>query len=561
MSSFVRLFSAYFKHRPNMALFLFCWAVGFFHILCSGPDYFFDMLNYHFYNPYAVLGGRIGTDIAPAGVHSYFSPTADFFYFIAFQLLAKWPYMLAFVSAVWYAVSLFFVLKIVRWFLPKEKNFLFTTAIPTLLFFFAPAILTHGGYNTTDMSSTAPLLASLYLTLSSRKLPASPRKNAFFILAGILYGITFAFKYTNAPLLAGYVIMFMFCFSSIKDFFKYGIFFTVGALGSFALIGGYWCYKMYAMFGSPLFPFYNNLFHSPLFEPIALVDKRFFIGKSLWEIMLLPFTFLFNQPMNTIEFRFRGISWLMYFAAICCWGKLLLGKQKKYFSAELRSGIGLLCIFFLSGYILWLLLFSIFRYAMPLEAVGAILITVLLSVLPRRKYPLFFGGLLCGLFCFYGSILPQVKFFPKMNKILTAKGTREKRPELMRENPPAIHKNSVVILQGWMLSYYIPFLSPSARYVGGLQPNLYHYPDVLSRLEIISTFSVGPDFFRHRFAPQVHQAIKEAKHVYVLMQDVSPQIFFHAPLTHYGVQVRPDSCRWLSTPYIYSSILCEADKL
>lgn len=561
MSAFIRLSYSYFKSRPNLTLFLFCWGIGFLHVLCTGPDYFFDMLNYHFYNPYAVLSGRLDTDIAPSGVHSYFSPTADFFYFIAFKLLAKWPYLLAFVSAVWYATALFFVFKIIRWFLPNEKRNLFKTAIPTLLFAFAPAILTHGGYNTTDISSTAPLMGSLYLTLSSRTLPVGFRKNIRFLIAGILYGVCFAFKYTTAPLLAGYIVMFVFCFSSLKDFFKYGFIFTAGALGSFALLGGFWCYKMYAMFDSPLFPFYNNIFQSPYFDPIALVDKRFFTGRSLWEVMALPFTFLFNQPMNTIEFRFRGISWLMYFSVILCWGKILLGKQKTKFSSSFKSGVGLLCIFFLVGYVLWLLLFSIFRYAMPLEAVGAILITLLLATLPQRKNSLFLYGVLCGIFCFYGSILPNIKSFPQANTLFYGKGTREKKPELVRSIPPFFYKDSVVILQGWQLSYYIPFLSPKTRYIGGLQPNIYHYPDIISRLEIVSTFAVGPGFFHHNFAPQVHQAIKEAKHVYVLMQDNAPNIFFHSPLFHYGVQVRPDSCQWVSTPHIYHAILCEADKI
>ncbi len=53
-----------------------------------GQDRNWDLLNYHLYNPYAFLNGRIELDLAPAGIQTYFSPMLDIAYFKAISLLS-----------------------------------------------------------------------------------------------------------------------------------------------------------------------------------------------------------------------------------------------------------------------------------------------------------------------------------------------------------------------------------------------------------------------------------------------------------------------------------------
>ena len=38
---------------------------------------FFDFANYHYYNPWAFLNGRIGYDIAPASFLTFLNPLLD----------------------------------------------------------------------------------------------------------------------------------------------------------------------------------------------------------------------------------------------------------------------------------------------------------------------------------------------------------------------------------------------------------------------------------------------------------------------------------------------------
>ena len=45
--------------------------------LLLGADANWDLYNYHLYNPFAWLHGKLRTDLAPAGMQSYFNPLLD----------------------------------------------------------------------------------------------------------------------------------------------------------------------------------------------------------------------------------------------------------------------------------------------------------------------------------------------------------------------------------------------------------------------------------------------------------------------------------------------------
>ncbi|HEY1150732.1 MAG TPA: hypothetical protein VGF27_19280, partial [Pseudoduganella sp.] len=49
--------------------------------LSYGQDSNWDLQNYHLYNPFALLHGKIGFDLAPGVWQSYFNPTLDLLYY------------------------------------------------------------------------------------------------------------------------------------------------------------------------------------------------------------------------------------------------------------------------------------------------------------------------------------------------------------------------------------------------------------------------------------------------------------------------------------------------
>ena len=53
---------------------------------CFMFEFSWDFANYHYYNPWAFFNGRLGYDIAPASVNTYFNPLID----IPFYSLVKY---------------------------------------------------------------------------------------------------------------------------------------------------------------------------------------------------------------------------------------------------------------------------------------------------------------------------------------------------------------------------------------------------------------------------------------------------------------------------------------
>ena len=63
-----------------LLLLLLCLAGGAFS-LAGGQDVSWDLLSYRLYTPFAVLNGRWGTDVIPAGIHTFFNPLLDIPYY------------------------------------------------------------------------------------------------------------------------------------------------------------------------------------------------------------------------------------------------------------------------------------------------------------------------------------------------------------------------------------------------------------------------------------------------------------------------------------------------
>ena len=74
--------SAQRSRRAPAALLLFPFGCA-LAALAIGQDANFDLLNYHYYDPYALLHGRLAIDVIPASLQSYLNPLVDLpFYFL-----------------------------------------------------------------------------------------------------------------------------------------------------------------------------------------------------------------------------------------------------------------------------------------------------------------------------------------------------------------------------------------------------------------------------------------------------------------------------------------------
>ena len=74
-------FGLYMKHKEKLLVhclpFMLAIAVGALVTIKAGQDQNWDLLNYHLYNPYALLHGLEGKNIAPAQIQSFYNPILD----------------------------------------------------------------------------------------------------------------------------------------------------------------------------------------------------------------------------------------------------------------------------------------------------------------------------------------------------------------------------------------------------------------------------------------------------------------------------------------------------
>jgi hypothetical protein len=148
-------------------------------------------------------------------------------------------------------------------------------------------------------------------------------------------------------------------------------------------------------FDNPLFPFFNNIFNSPVLKSGATQDARF-LPQTLWQIIFWPILFSFD--LNRVwefgrqDFRFAIIYVMLLWVLL--WYCYLISKQRTF---RVISSIGknslfnhneanLLLIFFIISYVLWMMIFSIYRYLMPLEIISPLIFAIIVDrlSLPKR---------------------------------------------------------------------------------------------------------------------------------------------------------------------------------
>ncbi len=355
--------------QPRSAARL-CWLVplGFGLLsLALGQDANWDLLNYHRYNPYALLGGRIGVDLAPGQWQSYFNPTLDLFYH---GLNSALPAPLTgFIMGALHGLNFVLVLAIAHILLGPG-----TTRVPLLLALagcLGPGFLSQIGNSMGDNMTSLFVLAALWRVLARWEAPSLPALG----IAGLLAGLGAGLKLTNAVYalaLCGALLALALPFRQrVRASFVFGL----AVLAGIALSAGYWYWTMWTVFGNPLFPQFNQLFHAPLATPIGIGDGGW-LPRGLAEKLLWPFIFTLD-PKRVIELPIRQLIWpVLYLLAL-----VLPLRRAAVPAGPLRGFL----LFFALAYLVWLNLFGIYRYLVPLELLAPLAVFMLARlVLPGR---------------------------------------------------------------------------------------------------------------------------------------------------------------------------------
>jgi hypothetical protein len=262
------------SRHANLTVFI-ALLLGYFAVAARlGPDAGWDLRNYHLYDPYAILHGKFGYDIAPAQEQTFLAPQLDLIGYIARHFLNRHPELFNCVMSIPSAVATFLVFLISCRFIPQAVpgRIVLGVVIAIIGATGAAAMPTLA----TASSESIPVAFCLAGFLTILSLPDSARVGRRLMLAGLLLGIAAGFKLTTLPYCLGAAAAVL--AAPIQGFRRrsmaylgFGVAGVVGAL----LIGSPWFVVLYAHYHSPLFPFFNQVFHAPDYLPLSMSDDRF----------------------------------------------------------------------------------------------------------------------------------------------------------------------------------------------------------------------------------------------------------------------------------------------
>ncbi len=352
--------------RPGVAA-RFAWLVPLLFGLLSlgyGQDDNWDLHNYHIYNPFALLNGKIGFDLAPAQWQSYFNPALDLLYY---GLTRALPAPLAgFIMGALHGLNFVLVLGIARCLLQAAAPL--HLRLPLLLALagvFGPGFLSELGNSMGDNMTALCVLGALLLVLRSWE--RLPRAGARLLGAGLLMGVGTGLKLTNATYALALCLALLTVAGPLSQRVWTAFRFGVGVLGGIGASAGFWYWKMWQVFGNPLFPQFNDRFHGPLAAPIGIGDTNW-LPKGIAEKLLWPFIFTFDSK-RVIEVALHQIMWPILYVAFCALAlrKLRAAALGADSLAPMRPQVRAFLLFFALAYVFWLNLFGIYRYLVPLE--------------------------------------------------------------------------------------------------------------------------------------------------------------------------------------------------
>lgn len=363
-----------------------------------GQDANWDLYNYHLYNPYAWLHGKLDIDLAPAGAQSYFNPALDLLHYLL--LTSAWPRASALLPGMVHGlhfVLLYAIARAVLAELPAADR----VRVPLLLALagtLSANLLAGVGSSMGDATTSVFQLGALLALL--RRPPALA---AALLGAGMLSGLGTGLKLTNALFAVALCLALLAHGGDVRARLRNALLFGIGALAGFAVTGGFWLVEMWTRFGNPLFPQFGSLFPHPLAQSIGSLDQRW-LPRGPAEAALWPFVLSFN-PGRVSELQVYQLGWAFCYAALLAWGAMrLVPAWRARLQGNLSPEAALLLWFVVLGFAIWAALFSIYRYLVPLETLLPLVLWVALARLfPHERARRIAGRLLA--LCVAGSLL------------------------------------------------------------------------------------------------------------------------------------------------------------
>jgi len=341
-----------------------------------------DFTNYHYYNAFAFLNGRIAYDIAPASINTFFNPILDLPLWFYIQHFNDNPALIYALQGAWGGLMLFAFYKIYQLFFKLENIISYVVlALSLLLTLSGEAVFSQFGTSSNEIPVSFFILWGLYILLKQIKLPETQKLKKFFA-AGLIMGIALGLKQTVVIYCIASGLMLMICYKYLNKPYKSIFFFALGGFIAYIALNGWFMWKYWTLYGNPFFPFLNGVFHSPYFDDFNYRDTRYLPPLKYFLIYPILWNFkgytIREQPY--VDFRLT----LIYIVLIGVFAWLLHQKKLKKFFKE-HPLDGSLYVFIALSFFVWMMMFSILRYSAVLEVISIIWFAKMVFSLLERK--------------------------------------------------------------------------------------------------------------------------------------------------------------------------------
>ncbi len=533
--------------KTDGLLLLGCLLVGSVVSVLRGQDNWWDIINYHIYNPWAILNGRWSKDLFVAGIQGYFHPLLDIpYYLVSMVWLPGHPRLVAAMAGWPYGFLIFTTLLIVRHLvgcigdIGRIERYAATFLI-VLLSVTGVSAWTQAGTTTNEVTVATIVLLAVHVYISSAAAEGSGKTSAARLLSmGALLGLAAGLKLTAAIYAPAMGLVLLAQGPGVKAAIRSGFIYSMGWLLAFAPIYGPWAWHLIEYTGNPTFPMFNNFFHSSFSAPVGGMDP---IGMpdNVAQWFFYPFFWLdLNNPTvyNNLPFRDARVL-LFYIVGIVYFVGALafaLRRRQQVVSVSIRRVAAFCAI----SYLIWLFTFSMLRYAIEIEVLAPVAATALMmclvSALKSRFTPMLRVGLLLALV----SCLMAITVYPDVPRIPFGRKT-------FVASTPVLADHALVILANEPMGLLAPMIQAVNRNV-----QFVGLPQCFTRGQWCYS-----GFYDYGLGHKLKQAI--SSHVGpVYVASYADRVPILTQLAMFRVQVNRDACEVMSTNATGHVSICHA---
>ncbi|MBA3505092.1 MAG: hypothetical protein H0T80_04845 [Betaproteobacteria bacterium] len=414
-----------------------------------------DLKNYHFYNAWAFVHDRMGWDLAPAQLQTYFNPLLDlpFYWMVA----ANWPpRAIAFVMGMPAGIGAFFAVKVLFLLfrnlpLRERRNYVMFAFVIGIL---AANPLSLLASTMNEWQGSALTMVALWLLL---RCPDAAASHWPMVMgAGFICGAASGLKLTAATFAVGLCVALVARRPDLWRGLREACVFGLGVLTGMAMTLGFWLRTLQAHFDNPLFPFYNEWFESPWWD-VAPLLVRSFGPQSPLEWLFFPLLLFGNTAELVATSGFRDwrlpVLFLAAIAAATAWAIRRRRRLPMPMTPGPVDAWRFVAIFWVASYVVWLALHAIYRYIIPLELLsGALLLYCLRWTFSQRR-------LNTGIVVVSLVVIATIRY-PVWGRV--DYGERFFRVDI----PPVAPHSLVLLINDEPMAHVLPFFPADGRFVG-----------------------------------------------------------------------------------------------